>query len=67
MQSDNVDPGQIPAPWAAYVNDEEKQRLRVLEGRHERKKRIIDDEVLAERRLIMRRAIKRMRRAEGKE
>jgi len=56
----------IPAPWEAYATREEKQRLTVLEARHERKKRIIDDEILAERRLIMRRAIKRMRRSEGK-
>ena len=67
MATDNVNPVQIPAPWNDFVNAEEKQRLTILEARYERKKRIIDDEVLAERRKIMRRAIKRMRRYEGKE
>ena len=58
---------QIPAPWVAFVNSDEKQRLMTLEARYERKKRIIEDEVLSERRKIMRRAIKRMRRNCGKE
>jgi len=67
MAQTDVNPVQIPAPWNDFINDDEKQRLTILEARYERKKRIIDDEVLSERRKIMRRAIKRMRRYEGKE
>lgn len=66
MFNRNVDQGPIPAPWRDFAKDEEKQRLIVLQERIERKTATIED-LLAERRKIMRRAIARMRRKEGKE
>lgn len=56
---------QVPPPWAQFTKDEEKQRLAVISDRIERKNATIG-ELLAERRKIMRRAIRRMRRKEGK-
>ena len=47
------------------MTDGTEQRLAVLEVRIERRKRILADD-MAERRTIMMRAIRRMRRAEGK-
>lgn len=66
MFNRNVDRGPIPAPWRDHANDEEKQRLTTIQQRIERKTATIE-ELLAERRRIMRRAIARKRRAEGKE
>ena len=51
--------------WPQFVNDYEEQRLKLLEARIERRKRILADDI-AERRKIMMRAIRRMRRANGK-
>ncbi len=66
MWNRTVDRGPIPAPWRDYAKEEEKQRLVVIQERIERKTATIE-ELLAERRRVMRRAIARMRRAEGKE
>lgn len=66
MWNRTVDRGPIPAPWRDHAKDEEKQRLTTIQERIERKAATIE-ELLAERRRIMRRAIARMRRAEGKE
>jgi len=66
MWNRTVDRGPIPAPWRDHAKDEEKQRLATIQERIERKAATIE-ELLAERRRIMRRAIARMRRAEGKE
>jgi len=66
MWNRTVDRGPIPAPWRDHAKEEEKQRLTTIQERIERKTATIE-ELLAERRRIMRRAIARMRRAEGKE
>lgn len=66
MWNRNVDQGPVPPPWVEFTKAEEKQRLVVLQERIERKAATIE-ELLTERRRIMRRAIARMRRAEGKE
>ena len=55
----------LHANWQRFTNYIEEQRLAVLEARIERRKRILVDD-MAERRTIMMRAIRRMRRAEGK-
>lgn len=56
---------ELHANWQRFTNYVEEQRLIVLEARIERRKRILADD-MAERRKIMMRAIRRMRRAEGK-
>lgn len=55
----------LPAPWNEYAKDEEKQRLATIERRLA-VKIATENELLAERRKIMARCIKRMRRKEGK-
>lgn len=65
MVRDNVQRGQLPPNWRNHINDEEKQRLGVINERLERVKER-ESELFAERRLIMMRAIRRMRRKEGK-
>lgn len=55
----------VDANWMKHINGEEEQRLAIIQARIVRKKKILED-VLGERKLIMARAIKRMRRAEGK-
>ncbi|AGH16022.1 hypothetical protein DVVG_00036 [Dunaliella viridis virus SI2] len=54
------------APWRDHVNAEEKQRLDVLEQRLSRKRATVED-LVSEQHRIMRRAIARMRRKEGKQ
>lgn len=66
MWNRTVKRGNVPAPWCDHVNDEENQRLATIEDRLERKMATVE-ELLAERRRIMHRAIRRMRRAEGKD
>lgn len=66
MWNRNVDQGPIPAPWREFAKDEEIQRLVTIEERIGRKTATIE-ELLAERRKIMRRAIARMRRDQGKQ
>lgn len=55
----------LNSSWQQFTNYVEEQRLALLEMRIERRKRILADD-LAERRKIMMRAIRRMRRARGK-
>lgn len=66
MWNGTVHRGELPAPWNDHAKSEEKQRLALIESRLKLKKATID-ELLAERRTIMQRCIRRMRRAEGKE
>ncbi|KZX97743.1 MULTISPECIES: hypothetical protein [unclassified Sulfitobacter] len=65
MLDGNVQRHKLHAKWQQFTNYVEDQRLAVLETRIERRKRILADD-MAERRKIMMRAIRRMRRAEGK-
>lgn len=55
----------IDPPWHKFTNSVEEQRLRVISDRLERKN-ATTAELIAERKLIMQRAIRRMRRAKGK-
>ncbi|MBM1816227.1 hypothetical protein [Pseudosulfitobacter pseudonitzschiae] len=55
----------LHANWQKFTDSEEEQRLIVLEERIARQKRILADSI-AERRKIMMRAIRRMRRSKGK-
>ena len=61
VQRDDVTP-----PWKRFTKAEEDQRLEVLDGRIERRKAILGWDQ-NERTRIMHRAIRRMRRVEGKE
>lgn len=56
----------VPPPWADFANADEKQQLATIETRINLRKASID-ELLERRRLIARRCIKRMRRANGKD
>lgn len=56
----------LGAPWLRFTTALELRRLAILHVRIERRQRAIDD-LMAERRLIMNRCIRRMRRAEGKQ
>jgi hypothetical protein len=56
----------VDAPWRRFTNVKEDQRLSALDGRIERRSQSIKWDQL-ERTRIMHRAIRRMRRAEGKE
>lgn len=55
----------LHANWQKFTDCEEEQRLIVLDERIARQKRILADNI-AERRKIMMRAIRRMRRSKGK-
>ena len=66
MQKDNVQGMELHADWREFTNSDEEQRLAVLDVRIERKRLLLND-VVQERQLIMMRAIRRKRRAEGKE
>jgi hypothetical protein len=61
-----VQPFGLRAAWLRFANELELRRLAKLHMRIERRKRGIED-LVAERRLIMNRCIRRMRRAEGKD
>lgn len=61
-----VEPFGLRAAWLKFANELELRRLAKLHMRIERRKRGIED-LVAERRLIMNRCIRRMRRAEGKD
>ncbi len=61
-----VEPFGLRAAWLRYANALELRRLAKPHMRIERRKRGIED-LVAERRLIMNRCIRRMRRAEGKD
>lgn len=56
----------LGAPWLRFTTAMELRRLATLHVRIERRQRAIDD-LMAERRLIMNRCIRRMRRAQGKQ
>jgi hypothetical protein len=66
MAEDVVQRGEVDAPWRRFTKAEEDQRLDVLDARIERRKAILEWDQ-RERTRIMHRAIRRMRRAEGKE
>lgn len=53
------------APWEDHLNDEEKQRLSLLRQRRDLKTQTLE-EISAEISRMMARAIKRMRREQGK-
>ena len=60
-----VQQGQVVANWDMWTNNEEDQRLKVIERRISFKEKTLS-ELRAEKRKIMMRAIRRMRRANGK-
>lgn len=62
----SVEPFGLRAAWLRFATELELRRLAKLHMRIERRKRALSD-LTAERRLIMNRCIRRMRRAEGKE
>lgn len=66
MVDNDVQRETVMPPWRRYIKAEEDQRLDVLDARIERKKATLEWEQ-RERTKIMHRAIRRMRRAEGKE
>jgi len=66
MAEDVVQRSEVDAPWRRFTKSEEEQRLIVLDTRIERRKAILEWDQ-RERTRIMHRAIRRMRRAEGKE
>jgi hypothetical protein len=66
MWNGKMQRGSLPPKWLEHAKADEKQRLAVIEGRLNLKKATID-EALAERKLIMQRCVRRMRRKEGKE
>lgn len=59
------EPFGIDAPWFQFAEAEEVERLAKLHVRIERRKLILSEDV-GERTLIMKRCIRRMRRAAGK-
>ena len=61
-----VQQGQVVANWDMWTNSEEDQRLTVIERRIAFKEKTLS-ELRAEKRKIMMRAIRRTRRAKGKE
>jgi hypothetical protein len=66
MAEEDVQRGTVDAPWRRFTKAEEEQRLIVLDTRIERRKASLEWDQ-RERTKIMHRAIRRMRRAEGKE
>ena len=61
-----AEPFGLRAAWLRFADELELRRLARLHMRIERRKRGLAD-LVAERRTIMNRCIRRMRRAEGKE
>lgn len=66
MRKGSVQGMELHVDWREFTNSEEEQRLAVLDARIERKKLLLND-VVQEKQRIMMRAIRRKRRAEGKE
>lgn len=66
MAEDDVQRDTVTPPWKRFTKAEKDQRLIVLDTRIERRKAILEWDQ-RERTRIMHRAIRRMRRAEGKE
>lgn len=62
----HLEPFGLRAAWLRFANELELRRLAKLHMRIERRKRAIAG-LVAERRLIMNRCVRRMRRAKGKE
>ena len=60
------EPFGIRAAWLRFANEVELRRLAILQVRIDRRKRALKD-LTSERRLIMMRCIRRMRRKENKE
>lgn len=60
-----LEPFGLRAAWLRFATNMELRRLAKLHLRIERRKRGLDD-LVAERKLIMNRCIRRMRRANGK-
>lgn len=65
MCPEEVQRDKLHPKWQKFTDSEEEQRLIVLDERIARQKRILADNI-AERRKIMMRAIRRMRRSKGK-
>tara|TARA_R110000744_G_scaffold78295_7_gene154339 strand:+ start:1240 stop:1446 length:207 start_codon:yes stop_codon:yes gene_type:complete len=65
MKNKDVQHKELHQFWRKFETSEEEQRLKVLDARIARRKLILNDD-LVERRKIMMRAIRRMRRAAGK-
>ncbi len=61
----SMEPFGLRAAWLRFANDLELRRLAKLHMRIERRQRGLSD-LMAERKRIMNRCIRRMRRAEGK-
>ncbi len=61
-----ITPFGVDAPWLQFANPEEIERLAKLQVRIERRKLILGEDV-GERKLIMKRCIRRMRRVAGKD
>lgn len=61
-----IEPFECGAPWTAFATEEELMRLGTLQARITRRERTLS-ELKAERKRIMNRNIRRMRRADGKE
>jgi hypothetical protein len=59
-------PFECGAPWTGYATEAELKRLGTLQARINRREQSLR-EMKAERRLIMNRNIRRMRRTDGKE
>jgi len=61
-----IEPFECGAPWTAFATEEELKRLGTLQARIIRREQALK-ELKAERKRIMNRNIRRMRRADGKE
>lgn len=61
-----IEPFECGAPWTAHATDAELKRLGTLQARITRREQALK-ELKAERKRIMNRNIRRMRRADGKE
>lgn len=61
-----IEPFECGAPWTAHATEEELKRLGTLQARIIRREQAIK-ELKAERKLIMNRNIRRMRREQGKD
>jgi hypothetical protein len=66
LQTPDVQPSQVHKGWRDFTNNDEIQRLAVLDERIERQKRILSDTV-KDRKSIRTRLIRRMRRYAGVE
>jgi hypothetical protein len=65
MSTTKVHQDRVPAKYREHMKDDELQRFNALNERASRQKQILKD-TNADRNVIIRRAIRRMRRANGK-